>query len=118
MKIEWFLAILLIFTTSVLSAQKKMLIITGGHDFEEKEFFGLFDSFEHLTYDWLVQPKGNEMIQSPAIEQYEAIVFYDMYQEITDAQKAVYLHALDKGLGMVIPHHLGETTNGAYFLKI
>ena len=65
----------------------------------------MFDSFTDINYDTIVQPAGNEMIQKSMISKYELIVFYDMYQEITDSQKSAYMKLLKQGKGMVFLHH-------------
>ncbi|MCG8306202.1 MAG: ThuA domain-containing protein [Cytophagales bacterium] len=90
---------------SYAMAQTSVLVITGGHDFEEQEFFEIFESFDAMEYKHLVQPQGNEMIETGELREYDAIVFYDMIQSITDAQKKAYLKALDQGTGMVFLHH-------------
>lgn len=87
------------------NAQKKILIITGGHGFEKQPFYEVFDSYSDLDYDTIVQPKGNELINSATVNDYDALVFYDMFQEITDDQKAAYLDLLEKGKGMLFLHH-------------
>lgn len=100
-----FIINLLVLTSSIINAQKKILVVTGGHDFEEKEFYEMFNSFNNVDYDKVIQPAANELINSPKINEYEAIVFYDMYQEITGAQKNAYLNVLASGKGMVFLHH-------------
>ena len=87
------------------SAQTSILIITGGHDFEQKEFFELFDSYDDVKYKWVIQPHGNELIEAMKITNYDVVVFYDMYQEITESQKEAYLNTLNNGKGMVFLHH-------------
>ena len=96
---------ILVFMHTFLLAQQKILIITGGHDFEKKEFFEMFDTFSKYSYDWIEQPKANELIQNGDAGKYQALVFYDMYQEISQEQKAAYLEVLAKGKGMVFLHH-------------
>ena len=105
MKNPWFLGLICICVSTVIYAQDKVLIITGGHDFEEAQFFEMFDSFKGLTYDWAIQPEGNKSFEQGKLDQYDAIVFYDMFEGITEAQKAAYLHELEKGIGMVFLHH-------------
>lgn len=102
-----FLLVIALFlgTNSLILAQQKILLVTGGHDFEEKEFFEMFDSFEGITYDWVIQPEANALINSNKIDEYFSIVFYDMYQDITEAQKYAYIRQLNKGKGMVFLHH-------------
>jgi len=100
-----FLIVLLVLGNSFLFAQQKILVITGGHDFEKKEFFEMFDSFKEFSYDWIEQPIANEQIYNKNIGKYQALIFYDMYQEITEAQKDAYLDRLKEGKGMVFLHH-------------
>jgi type 1 glutamine amidotransferase len=91
---------------SCLSQQKKhLLIITGGHGFDEASFYNMFDSLGNFSYDSLVQPRGNELIASSAVHKYAAIIFYDMYDSITPAQKRAYQCLLQQGKPMVFLHH-------------
>lgn len=100
-----FLIVQSIFTHSQTFAQDKILIVTGGHDFERKSFFEMFDSFADIDYDTIVQPAGNIMVQNDGMTKYYAIVFYDMYQDITESQKSAYIKLLSAGKGMVFLHH-------------
>lgn len=86
-------------------AQTNILIITGGHDFEKESFYELFDSFPNLTYDTLIQPAGNEILGSSKINQYDALVYYDMFQQLTKDQKTDMINLLEKGKGIVFLHH-------------
>lgn len=97
--------VIALFSIINLNAQYKVLIITGGHGFEEKPFYEMFNSFQGLEYDTITQPKGNELLESSNIQEYSCLVFYDMFQEITENQKAAMLKLLDEGMGMVFLHH-------------
>ena len=99
------LIILTVCTHFQTFAQANILIITGGHDFEKESFFEMFNSFSDVNYDTVVQPAGNEMLENPMISKYDALVFYDMYQEITESQKSAYLERLKDGKGMIFLHH-------------
>ena len=105
MKNFFLTSISLILLLNAAMAQPKILVITGGHDFEQQEFFEMFDSFEGMNYDWLVQPEANKLLESGETGEYQAFVFYDMYQNITAAQQEAYLAALKKGAGMLFLHH-------------
>lgn len=83
----------------------KILIITGGHDFEEGPFFEMFDSFERIEYDSLSHPKANQIFLSDRINSYNGIVFYDMVNEISDEQKIALIDLFEKGTGAVFLHH-------------
>ena len=79
--------VLIVLANQLLQAQTKVLLITGGHDFAQEQFFSMFDSFEQYTYDWVEQPKANELICSSKIDDYDALVFYDMINEITEVSE-------------------------------
>lgn len=82
-----------------------LLIVTGGHDFEHAPFFEMFDNMEGIFYKEAVQPMGNQMIEKGEIDDVDVLVFYDMYDQITEAQKKAYIHLLDQGTAMVFLHH-------------
>ncbi|WEK17725.1 MAG: ThuA domain-containing protein [Candidatus Pedobacter colombiensis] len=98
---------ILCFITIGCFAQKKnhILIITGGHGFKQIPFYNMFDSLGNISYDKLKQPEANELIASPAVDKYDALVFYDMYDTITPPQKQAYLKLLNKGKAMIFLHH-------------
>ncbi len=87
-------------------AQKKILLITGGHAFEETAFYAMFSSFGEVSFDTISQPSANTLLtDESALKKYDCLVYYDMVQDITDEQKAAWIHLLKKGKGMVFLHH-------------
>jgi type 1 glutamine amidotransferase len=101
----------LIITTLILnlnygcSDKPDVLLITGGHDFDKAEFFSLFLSNNRISVDTVTQPLGNLVIENNNSEDWDAIVFYDMWQNITETQKEAYLRLLENGTGMIFLHH-------------
>lgn len=83
----------------------KVLVVTGGHDFEREAFFETFDAFSDLEYTEIIQPEANVWISGKEVDKFDVLVFYDMFQVITEEQKAAYLNVLHKGKGMVFLHH-------------
>jgi type 1 glutamine amidotransferase len=81
------------------------LVITGGHGFEPGPFWEMFDSFEDFSYDTVVFPDAFEYLNIEAAKNYDALVFYDMWQEITTDQQAAYLELLNQGKPIVYLHH-------------
>lgn len=81
------------------------LIITGGHGFQEKPFFEMFDSFENFSYDAVVFPEAFEKLTPEAAEPYDALVFYDMWPEINETQQSAFIELLQQGKGIVSLHH-------------
>lgn len=102
------IVILLCMMSAVSFAQKKIhvLVVTGGHGFKQEPFYQMFDSLaKGISYDKMEQPAANELIASPAVDKYDALVFYDMYNSITPSQKEAYKQLLKKGKAMIFLHH-------------
>ncbi len=88
------------------SAQKlQVLVVTGGHDFDRKAFFELFDSFPDIRYTELKHPEANLQLGQADPKTFDAVVFYDMPKTITEAEKASYHKLLKLGKGLVFLHH-------------
>ncbi|MBV5311771.1 MAG: ThuA domain-containing protein [Prolixibacteraceae bacterium] len=103
--------ILLIFCAlsilSISASAKKLnvLIVTGGHDFDRKSFFEMFDSFQDINYTELKHPEANFKLGTIDSKTFDAVVFYDMPKTITDSEKTNYYQLLKLGKGMVFLHH-------------
>jgi hypothetical protein len=104
----------------VVAQQKiKVLIVTGGHGFDHKPFYDVFNSIPSITYDTLEQPQANELVASPKVSRYDVLVFYDMFDPITAIQQEAYISLLEKGTSMVFLHHsLVSYQSWPEFLKI
>lgn len=81
------------------------LVITGGHDFQPEPFWEMFDSFDNLSYEAVTFPDAFKYMSIEGAKDYDALVFYDMWQEITPAQQAAYIDLLNHGIGVVSLHH-------------
>jgi type 1 glutamine amidotransferase len=98
--------IILIFTGWQVSAKKlHVLVVTGGHDFDRKSFFEMFDSFQEISYTELKQPEANSQLGTIDPKTFDAVVFYDMPKTITEKEKANYYNLLKLGKGLVFIHH-------------
>lgn len=88
------------------AAQEKInvLVVTGGHPFEREAFFKLFEH-EDIAYKEAVQPKANEMIENGEADEYDVLVLYDMWQEITEPQKKAFVKWLEASKGLIVLHH-------------
>ena len=101
--------------------QKKIrvLVVSGGHEFEHKPFYDVFNSIPSITYDTLIQPQANALISSPEVNRYDVLVFYDMFDLISPAQQEAYISLLKKGASMIFLHHaLVSYQNWPEFIKI
>jgi len=89
----------------VSAGKLKILIVTGGHDFDRVSFFQMFDSFNNMTYKELVQPAAKEELKAMDLNSFDAVVFYDMPKTITEKEQNSYYRLLDAGKGLLFLHH-------------
>jgi len=100
------LTIILLFLNINVSASKlKILIVTGGHDFDRESFFQMFDSFNNMTYTELIHPEAKIQLGTVDLASFDAVVFYDMPKTITDEEKKSYYKLLSAGKGLLFLHH-------------
>src|SRR5580765_7229401 len=71
------------------SGQKiRVLVVTGGHDFEHDQFFKLFSGNPDITFKPVEHPNAHRELTAEAATNYDVLVAYDMHQEISEAAKA------------------------------
>ena len=100
------LLIILLFLNINASASKlRILIVTGGHDFDRESFFQMFDSFSNMTYTELIHPEARVQLGTVDLASFDAVVFYDMPKTITDEEKKSYYRLLSAGKGLLFLHH-------------
>ncbi len=105
----------------------KIVVITGGHDFERESFFDMFNSFTDVEYEEVKHPEANRIYSSSMMESVDVLVFYDMVQEISTQQKKDLISLLNKGKGLLFLHHslasyqewdeFQDILGGRYFMK-
>ncbi len=83
----------------------RVLVVTGGHDFEREPFFKLFKDNPDISYQAVEHPNAHALLKSEAASKYDVLVLYDMHQEITDEAKADFVARLKEGKGLVVLHH-------------
>jgi len=96
-------ASLFIFT---LNAQPvNVMLITGGHSYDTLQFFQLFDAMEGIEYTHFQQPEANRKLLQGEAENYDVLVFYDMWREISLLEQQAYIELTKKGKPMLFLHH-------------
>lgn len=88
------------------SGKLKVVVVTGGHDFEHEPFFKVFDSIDEITYTEAIQKDQSELFEDISDWDYDVIVFYSMTQEISQKRRQNFLKLLDRGVGVVAMHHI------------
>jgi type 1 glutamine amidotransferase len=84
----------------------RVLVVTGGHDFEAEPFFALFDSIPDVEFERTSYPDAAGLLKPELANDYDVIVFYDMWVPgITPAQQESFVALLERGIGVVALHH-------------
>jgi len=83
----------------------RVLVVTGGHDFEREPFFKLFQDNPDISYQAAEHPNAHALLTAEAAKQWDVLVLYDMHQEITEEAKADFVARLKEGKGLVVLHH-------------
>lgn len=83
----------------------KVMVVTGGHAFDTVLFFQMFDAFENIEYEHFAQPKANSELTKGIADNFEVLVFYDMWKTISNEEKAAYLKLTKQGKPFLFLHH-------------
>ena len=84
----------------------RVLVVTGGHDFEREPFFAMFQAMPGIQWREAIQPAANDLYAEDEAKKYDVIVLYDMVQTITENQKQNLVRLLkEQGKGLVGLHH-------------
>lgn len=89
----------------VYSQPVKIMLVTGGHAFDTIQFFDMFDALKGIEYEHFSQPKANQRLASGKTDNYDVLVFYDMWSSIGEIEKQAYLKLTQKGKPMLFLHH-------------
>lgn len=83
----------------------RVLLITGGHGYDVKNFAKAYDGFDDLAVDVRTDKAPNAVFDDLADFKYDVIVLYNFNNKITDRQRENFLKLLDRGVGLVVWHH-------------
>ncbi len=88
------------------SATIRILVITGGHDYKTEQFNQMLASLgENITYQIEELPDAYKMFLPENRSKYDVLVFYHMWQEITEEQAVVLSACIREGKPLVALHH-------------
>ena len=99
------LSLFIMISISTSAKETRIIIVTGGHDFEREAFFQLFDNIEGISYKELKHPEANLHLGQLDPTTFDAVVFYDMPKTISEAEKESYHQLLKWGKGLLFLHH-------------
>lgn len=92
-------------TSCTVQTLQRVLIITGGHEFEREAFFEMFEEMPGVDYQEVIHPEANQIYDSILLDQIDVLLFYDMVQEIEETEKEAFIKLLEEGKGILFLHH-------------
>ena len=105
MKRLLFIIIIAFFVTYTQAQPIKVMLVTGGHAYDTIQFADMFDSLEGIEYTHFVQPKANQKLVKDLAEDFDVLVFYDMWKTISEAEKSAYIKLASQGKPFLFLHH-------------
>ena len=125
---QFLIVILISFSELFSFAQPvKIMLVTGGREFDSSKFLELFDSFKGIEYELYQQPAANQKIANDMAKDFDVLVFYDEWQNISENEKAAYLNMAENGKPFLFLHQsiksyqnwpeYEKLIGGKYFLK-
>jgi uncharacterized protein len=101
-----------VITTLIISATNpplepiRILVITGGHDYNIEQFNRMLSSLgENISYQVAELPAAYEMFNTENRNKYDVLIFYHMWQTITDEQAKILSDCIRRGKPLVVLHH-------------
>jgi len=84
----------------------RILVITGGHDYKAEQFNRMLASLgPEITFQVAELPSAYDMFLPENRSKYDVLVFYHMWQKITDEQAKVLAGCIAGGKPVVALHH-------------
>lgn len=105
MRNVYIILVLIVFSATLKAQSVDIMLITGGHSFDTTRFFQLFDRMPNIKYEHFQQPEANSAIAKGKAKEFDVLVFYDMWQSVSDSEKQAYINLTKKGKPMLFLHH-------------
>ena len=119
MKKSFALFIFSLLTCITLAQPIKVMLVTGGHRFDTLQFFHLFDEISEIEYEHFKQPEANRAIAAGLAENFDVLIFYDLWNTITLDQQHAYMNLTKQGKPFLFLHHaLASYQNWPVFEKM
>ena len=92
--------------TSLHAKPIRILVITGGHSYKTVEFNLMLASLgDNISFEIAELPAAFDMFLPENRGKYDALVFYHMWQKITDEQAKNFSECISQGKPLVALHH-------------
>jgi hypothetical protein len=100
-----FIQLLYLPQSQAAEATLKVLVVTGGHDYERAPFETMFRGFAGMECRFVEHPKAHDWFKPENAAKYDVVVLYDMWGNISDDAKKDFETLLKNGKGLVALHH-------------
>ena len=104
------LSMMMLFNAGISAGEKnkrpvRVLLITGGHDFDREPFHAFVNSLQGVAITEVKHPDALAMFRPENRASFDVVLFYDMSKTIGEQEKKDFLDCLKAGKGMVVWHH-------------
>jgi type 1 glutamine amidotransferase len=84
----------------------RALVITGGHSYQEEPFNQMFAGLgKGISFRVVSFPEAFTMFSPEKRDQYDVLVFYHMWQKITEDEAKNFSECIKEGKPLVVLHH-------------
>ena len=97
--------ILALFILSGCNRTERILVVTGGHDFDTLAFYNLFTSLGDTRFDTASHQAALELISAGKVDVYNLLLFYDYFPDMPLKDSLSYLELAKTGIPMLFLHH-------------
>jgi len=88
------------------SKKIRILVLTGGHSYKTEQFNKMLENLgENISYQIAEFPAAYDMFKPENRDKYDVLVFYHMWQKITDDQAKLFAETISEGKPVVALHH-------------
>lgn len=100
------LVFFLLLPVILLARAYKILVVTGGHGYQEKEFNEMLSSLGNgYSFKVAAFPEAFSYFQAGKQNDYDVILFYHMWQKVSDKEAADLAGTIREGKPLVALHH-------------
>jgi type 1 glutamine amidotransferase len=97
----------------------KVVVVTGGHAFERKPFFTLFEGYDDIEYVEAQLKDHSEIFEDVSDWDYDVMVLFNMTQNISPKRQENFSKLVEGGVGVVALHHsMGAFQDWGEYRKI
>lgn len=83
----------------------RILLVTGGHDFDREPFLAMFQDQPDITVQHVEHPNVHDFFAPNKADTYDVMVWYDMYKPISETARKNLQQLIKNGKPLVALHH-------------